>query len=148
MSPCDGLDMWRRVEGCTDLQSAARRPQGDLPCDATPGIFDAGYCDCSDGIPRHYGCNVAKAPCAARCSEPIPQSKLASLPTLDSPPSKASTAEPWWRSHLPVIVVSAVTLLLLIFHHMSLPAVNERKRFHELVAAQERQRQFEYAIAR
>jgi hypothetical protein len=73
---CGGKDMWRRTEGCGNPATSIRLPGDDLDCAQAPGIYAAGFCDCSDGIPRHFGCGRTKSPCKEVCAKPPPPSTL------------------------------------------------------------------------
>ena len=148
--PCDGGDMWRRVEGCVDPATSARQPQGDLPCDRTPGIDAAGYCDCTTGpiagrIPRHFGCGDAKRPCRDVCASPPPPSTLPAAFGAAVKEAKATPAAPWWSQ--PTVVVCAAALVLLALHHFAAPAHDERQKFERLVQAQRRQLAFERSVS-
>lgn len=152
MSPCGGKDAWRRTQGCGDSRTAVRLTGGDLPCNATPGIYSAGFCDCDDGIPRHFGCGKAKRTCQEVCAEPPPPSTLAAaFPDASSPaaPATSSTTDtpPWWRAHTPAIVVSVAVLVALLLHHFTAPAVNEGRRFARLLRDQRSEIEFERTLS-
>ena len=160
--PCGGGDMWRRVEGCVDIESAARQPQGDLPCDRAAGVSVAGFCDCTTGaianqLPRHLGCGVTKRPCREVCAAPVPKSTLPAAfgEAVSEPAGKkdggddeAEQKEPWWKAHVPTLVVSGAVLFLLVVHHFTNPAHDERKKFERLLRAQRRQVAFERSFER
>ena len=150
--------MWRRVQGCVDVATAAREPRGDLPCDVAPGISTAGYCDCTTGpvanqVPRHAQCGVTKQPCQVVCATPPPPSTLpsafgdavASAPA-DATGATGATAPPWWRKHMATVIVSAAVLMLLVVHHLTAPSRDKRDEFARLVRAQQRQVQFERSL--
>lgn len=161
--PCDGDNMWRRTEGCQSPATATRQPGGDLPCNATPGTFASGYCDCKDKIPRHFGCNDTKKPCRIACAEPPPVSTLSAAFGGDSPASshggnksesesgsksqgeggKDAAPPPWWRKHVPALVVTGVSVLLLVLHHFTIPVKTERKALEKLISEQRRRIAFD-----
>lgn len=145
MAPCGGKDMWRRTQGCENPRSANPDPAGDLPCDTAPGIYAAGYCDCKDGIPRHFDCGTTKKPCEEVCAAPPPPSSLsaafATKPATPPPAAPAPAAKPWWQD--PTVVTTAAVLLALVAHHVLTPARTERQMFARLVADQRREIAFE-----
>lgn len=141
MSACKGKDdVWRRTQGCTDPRTSARIAAGDLACDATPGIFEAGYCDCADDVPRHFPCGVAKEPCGKVCVRPPPPS---SLPSTSDPPSR-----PFDRSRrraptskFPMVGIVVVLVVLVVFVIPRVFAPPNLKAAHERwVATVEEQR--------
>lgn len=154
--PCDGHDMWRRVDGCLDdPRTAGRLPQGDRACDMPAGVETSGYCDCKDGIPRYFKCGVVKKPCRAMCARPPPASTLSAAfapakgaATKGASAKGASTAPPWWRTHLVTVVGGALALVLFFVHLLTPHRATEARKLASLVQAQRRRVGTEIAFER
>ncbi len=144
--------MFRATEGCHDPRTAARTPKYDQPCNYTPGIFQAGFCQCTDDIPRHIQCGMGKKPCKEMCAEPPPKSTLPGSvqkksPT-DHPPTPAvlDAAEPPFYLR-PAFVVGVAIAIIVLAAWFTRPVKNERHALQRLVALQRRQDQIEASFA-
>lgn len=129
---------WKATQGCHDPSEAARVPRDDLGCDATPGLYQAGFCACSDEIPRYRRCGEPKRPCREVCTEPLSKSDL---PSAFSPTKKAKAAPkaPWWTTHVVTIVVCAFGLVGFLAHFLgSRRRVDYLKQLRGVVRANQR----------
>lgn len=145
--PCDGKDTFRATEGCQDPKQAARVPSRDGSCEYIPAIYEAGFCDCSDSIPRHLKCGITKKSCKTLCSDPPPVSTLPSA--FENPVfSTKDTAQPTWISrHMNIIVASIIICAILVVVHVTRPVQNERRILSRLVRQQQKQNMIEAALS-
>lgn len=137
--------MWRATQGCHDPRSSVRVPGRDLACSQAPGVYDAGFCECSDGLPRHMKCGESKETCTQRCRRPM--KVVEDLPSFE-PRSSASPAEgeePPRASEAggpPLYIVALVVLVLTVAGYVwgSTSSDSGRARLVALVARQRRAR--------
>ena len=165
-APCAGKDMFRATEGCHNPLTAARVPARDKPCTYVPDIYEAGFCDCTDDIPRHLHCGKSKQSCQVLCkrkpsgvihlaqgtasaahAHPTDHAKDATNDATKDGASDPASVK-WIHTHMRLVISVSVVVLLALVVHVTRPVQNERKRLARLVAFQKRQDAIEASFDR
>ena len=133
-SKCKGG--FKSTEGCGDPRTAARVPtQDQSDCGYVPGIYQSGYCECADALPRFVHCGaMPRRSCAQECAAPPQKSTLPGVDDEGSsaaPNNKPPAAPPFYTE--PLFLGIVLVTFLVVAYQITRPATHERRRLQRLV---------------
>lgn len=131
---------FKATQGCQDPRMAARVPTQDQDCSYVPGIYESGYCECEDEIPRFISCGVSRGSCASLCASAPKKSTLHGVDDDHSTGAQEDSADdakeetPFYMQSTFIGIV--VVTFLIVVHQLTRPSTHQRRQLKRLLEGQ------------